>query len=351
MTPSLDEKEENKKSHLLKVQLCKELENKDCPSCYSPDLDIPLQNISEKYWAIILYWESFPRTGDVVLCAQLSDWQKFHVFQRRVWWFYWQRPFNKFVDKVCEWQWRHKVREDVHLQFDVEQQSWLDNWMEFLNYHHQFHKRLEKKWDELKKRLNDTQKKAEGTGTPGFDCTAEAYQQNLKYAEWKLQQHKTLLQWIEQEQIVMDSRYLTPVKEDNDIQDATPKVVWVAYPCSCQKRWQETSIVLGNVRVLKAKPRNCNKQCQKCTTSIPEPAIKDLAATLQSSIPQVLKCQENKSGHIKEEMQLRQHRPQRVSKAEHFADTNGHKQSPGQALSKHQQSPQQSQSVSMDVIT
>lgn len=161
----------------------------------------------------------------------------------------------------------------------------------------------------------------------------------------------------------MDSGYPTPVEEDNDVRDATPKVVRVAYASSRQKRRLETPTVLGNVRVSKAKPRNHNRQRQKRATSIPEPAIEDSAAAPQSSILQVPKRQENKPRRIKEETLLRQRRPQRVPKAERFADTNArslsagrsrrawHKRSPGQALSKHRQSPQRPQSVSMDVIT
>lgn len=74
-----------------------------------------------------------------------------------------KRPFNEFVDKVCERQRRHKVGGDVHLQFDVEQQSRLENWMEFQDYHLQLHEGFEKKRDELKKKLDDARKEAEGT--------------------------------------------------------------------------------------------------------------------------------------------------------------------------------------------
>lgn len=252
---------------------------------------------------------------------------------------------------------------DVHLHFDVERQSRLENWIEFQDYHLQLHDGLEKKRDELKKKLDDTRKEAEGTSTPGFDRAAEAYQQNLEYAERKLPRHKTLLQWIEQERIAMDYGYLTPVEEDNNVRDATAKVVRVAYARSRQKKRRETPTILGNVRVSKAKPRNRNRQRQKRTTSIPEPAIEDSLTALQSSIPQVPKRREHKLGHTKEETPLRQRRLQRVSKAERFADTDakslsagrsrraGHKRSPGQALSKHRQSPQRPQSVSMEVIT
>ncbi len=345
----------------MEIQSRKELENEGCPPCYPSDLNVPLKNIPQKYQAIISYWESFPGTGDVVLRAQLSDWQKFRAFQKRVRRHYRQRPFNEFVVRVYERQRRHKVGRNVYLQFDVKEQNRLENWMEFQDYHLQLREGLEKERDEFKKKLDNARKEAENTDTPDFDRAAEAYQQRLEYAERKLQRHMTLLQWIKQEQRVMDSGYPTRVEGDNDLRDTAPKVARVAYARSRQKRRRKTPTVLGDVRVSKAKPQNRNRQRQKHVVSIPEYAAEDSAAALQSSTPQVLKRRENKPRGTKEETPLRQRRPQRVSKAERFANTNrlsagrscraGHKWSPGQALSKQRQSPQRPQSVSIDVIT
>ena len=350
-------------SRLLEVQSRKELENEGCPPCYPSYLEIPLRNIPENYEAIISYWESFPGTGDVVLRAQLSDWQKFRAFQKKVRRYYRQRPFNENVNKACERQRRYGLGGDVHLQFDVDQQSRLENWMEFQDYHLQLHEGLEKERDELKKKLNDARKEVDDTDIPGFDRAAEAYQQRLGYAEWKLQRHETLLQWIEQERIVMNTGYQTSVEEDNDVRDAARKVVQATYARSRQKRRRETPTVLCNVGVSKAKPRNHIRQRRKRTTSIPEPATEDSTAAPQSSIPQVQKRQENKPRCVKTETPPRQRRPQRVSKAERSVDVNvkslsvgrsrgnGRKRSPGQALSKRQQSPQRPQSASMDITT
>lgn len=100
MTPPLDEEEENEESRVLEAQARKELENEGCPPCYPPDLDIPLRNPPEKYQAIIWYWQSFPGTDDVVLCAQLSDWRKFRTSQGRDRARYRNQPFSNFVDEV-----------------------------------------------------------------------------------------------------------------------------------------------------------------------------------------------------------------------------------------------------------
>ncbi|KAF7507546.1 hypothetical protein GJ744_010337 [Endocarpon pusillum] len=128
------------------------------------------------------------------------------------------------IGLVYERQRRHKVGGIARLQFDVKQQSRLENWTEFQHYHLQLHEGLEKERDDLKKRLDVARKEAEDIGAPDFDRAAEAYQQRLGYAERKLQRHKTLLQWIEQERIAIHAGYPTSVEKDNDVRDAHQKL-------------------------------------------------------------------------------------------------------------------------------
>src|SRR5438045_9017631 len=58
-----------------------------------------------------------------VLRAQLSGWQKFRAFQRRIRAYYRNKSFSVFVDKVRERRRRHKVDGDVRLLFTLEQQA------------------------------------------------------------------------------------------------------------------------------------------------------------------------------------------------------------------------------------
>jgi hypothetical protein len=80
----VDVEEENIETRSFEAQARKELEKEGCPPCYPPYLDIPLRNIPHEYQAIMAYWQSFPSTGDAVLCAQLSDWKMFRVFQQHI---------------------------------------------------------------------------------------------------------------------------------------------------------------------------------------------------------------------------------------------------------------------------
>lgn len=152
----------------------------------------------------------------MVLRAQLSDWQTFRAIQRNVRHCYRKRPFNEFLDRVCERQRRHKFQGKVHLQLDVKQQSQLENWIEFRDWQFRRYQELEKGRDDFKKSWEDSRKGIEVPGAPRFAPElAGAYQRRLKYEEWKVERHKTLLEWIDQQRIAMDIGYSAPLQNPN----------------------------------------------------------------------------------------------------------------------------------------
>lgn len=253
----------------------------------------------------------------MVLRAQLSDWRKFRVFQRKIRAYYRNNSFSSFVDEVRERRRRHGVGGDVCLLLSPEQQGRLENWMEFQNYHL---KRLEgfgKKRDKLKKELDDARNKAEVSEHAVED--AEAVRQELENAERDLERHKVLLQWIEQERQTMDTGHPTPTEEDNDDRDTAPKAVRRTSTRDRRTRRVEASTVLGKVRITKAKSKKRNTQIQKPKALEFEPAIQDSDVIPQSSISLAPKRREIRPRRIKEETPLGQIRPQRVFKAKRFA--------------------------------
>ena len=102
MTPPLDEEVENNDSRSIEANARKILENKGCPPCYHTYLEIPLRDPPEKYRAVIVYWKSFPGTGDVVLHAQFSDWKRFREYQKTVRRYYRHGNLSDFVNQVRE---------------------------------------------------------------------------------------------------------------------------------------------------------------------------------------------------------------------------------------------------------
>lgn len=222
------------------------------------------------------------------LCAQNTEWRKFRTSQSRVRRRFRNKPFSKCEDEVRERRRRYQLGGDVRLMLDQEQQSRLENWTEFQNYHLERLERFEKKRDGLKQELDYAQKKAEGTDAAGSEPAAEeaeAVQQVLENAEWDLERHKVLLQWIELERRAMDPGYLTPIETHTDYQDAAEKAVRRTSTCARQKRRPVTSAVLGKVRIAKALPKKRNMRTQKFKVPELGPAIQDLDAIPQSRIP------------------------------------------------------------------
>lgn len=279
----------------------------------------------EEYRAIIEYWQSFSSTGDVVLCAQRSDWQNFRASQLRVRARYRNKSFDTFINEVHKRRRRHRLDGDVHLLLDSQCQSQQQNWIEFQNYHLKRHERLEKERDALKKELNDNQKKVEETHPGGSEHAAQneiIIQRHLKYAERTLKWQEVFLKWIEGQRVRMSSQPLTSV-EDSDNQNVAVRVSL----SQRRSRRPDTSTVLDKIRVSKRTPKNRNMQTQTIKASKSKPFIADSNVTASSSTQQLPKRREAKLRRAKERT-LNQLRSQRVFKAARFADA-GMKSRPG----------------------
>jgi hypothetical protein len=292
-----------------------------------------------------------------VLRAQLSDWERFRGFQRKIRQYYRHKSFSDFEEKVRERRRRHQLGGDVRLRFNSGQQSRLENWIEFQNYHLHIHEGLEKERDDLKEELDVARKKVE-------DEDAADLEQMLEAAEQLLRRHKNLLRWVEQERMVIDAVHLPSVEGDHNDQDGALETV--RRPSEFDRRKRRPHAVLGEVRISKPKPRKRNRQCRKRKALEAEPAIEDWGPP-QSSVSRNPDSQEskphreNKPQSTKKDAALRQIYPQRVSKVKRFADASaksppatplrrvGQKRVPDRARPKHQQSPQRPQSTPMVV--
>ena len=206
---------------MFEAQARQDLESDGCPPCYPPHLDVPVRNPPEEYRQIIDYWQSFSSTDDVVLCAQMSDWRKIRLAQRRLRYRYRNKSFSIFVDEVRGRRRAHNLDDNLHLLLDRQQQSRQQqsrqqNWIEFQDYHLKLHEWQEKQRDGLQKELDNTQNQAGNTDMEGTDHAAQqerAIHQSLEYAERTLRWHEVILCWIEQCRLAMDPLPPTPVKK------------------------------------------------------------------------------------------------------------------------------------------
>lgn len=281
-----------------------------------------MRNPPKKHRPIIEYWQSFSSTGDVVLCAQRSDWRKFRASQIRVRGRYGHERFNMFVDEVRERRRRHTLDKDVHLLFDPQQQSQKQNWIEFQDYHLKHHERLRKKGDGLIKELDDAQRKVESTDSIGSEHAAQnerAIWRRLEYAERTLRWHEVILTWIERQRCTMALRSLTPVEDSYD-QNPAPKAILRTSPRQHRSRRPDTFTVLGKVRVSKYTLKTRSIQTQTFKAPKFKPLIVDLGVRTPSSTQEPPERRETKRRCAKNK-QLGQVFPQRVSKADRFAHT------------------------------
>ncbi|KAF2007837.1 hypothetical protein P154DRAFT_516643 [Amniculicola lignicola CBS 123094] len=235
ITPPPDKEEDDEESRVLEAQARQDLESDDCLPCYPPCLNVPIRNPPEQYRQIIEYWESFSGTGDVVLCAQRSDWQKFRQFQQRLRHRNRNKLFSVFLDELRERRRAHKLDDNVHLLLDPRQQNRKQTWIEFQDYHLRLHERMEKQQEGLQVDLDNSQEKSSGIDMEPAVQQERAIHQRLDYVETTLQWHKVMLSWIEQCRLAMDPLLTARGKKGGSKKNSLA--------------------ILGNVRVSKSTPK------------------------------------------------------------------------------------------------
>ena len=368
LTPPVDEDERNEESRRLEAHARKELEDAGCPPCYPPDVDITTRNVPQKLQAIVDYWLASLRTDDVVLCAQASDYRKFladqlHTRRRLV-----NKCFGKFEEEVRERRRRFGLRGHVHLLPDSRQQSRLQNWVEFQNYHLQKLERLETEQDKLQQKLNDARRLSSDTIAPareGAGDDVEALKHILDRGARSIEQRKVLLNWIEQWRQVMDSGLPTPSRqEDNNEHTFLSEAGSRTSARGGRRRGSRAgspSTVLSPAKVMKAQPKKRKTPIRKPR----QPEVEDTIRGLDATILQAAHIHQETTPLLieREETLLRPLRPGRVSKATRLANSRaqplsgtqrratGRPQSPGRTLSKRRLHPQRPQPAPQPVTT
>lgn len=76
-----------------------------------------------------------------MLCAQLSDWEKFRGYQATCRQRFQQGLFSE--DAIRRRRRKYGVQGDILLQPDPKQQNRLQNWVEFQDYHFWVHETIE----------------------------------------------------------------------------------------------------------------------------------------------------------------------------------------------------------------
>lgn len=202
------------RDRFLETQARQQLEQDGCPLYYPAGSLFPVQYPPDQYKKIISYWVDHPRTEGGVFCAQWDDWQRFRSFQERNRHYYKQRGgFARFMTAVRERRRRHHLSEDVRLNCHREQQTPLETWLEFQNYHVHTHEEFGRRAQIEAANLRTAQVTLDGATASEAERAAlnvKAHSVRLESATLKVESHKQcLLPWTEQLRIILAAEELS----------------------------------------------------------------------------------------------------------------------------------------------
>ena len=262
----------------------------------------------------------------MVLCSQLSDWEKFREYQGGVRLYYSQRnSLPDFQDKVRDRRRRHRLESDVCLRPDPEQQTQLENWIEFQNYHLHIDEGFHEYVKDRRGKLDAARKKLEtGTSGPTGAEDVEIFSKKVQYFEAKLRKHQILLRWIEQKRVAFAAQQAlsvdaSPTQDDrSQAEEDEPSAIRRRPASARRKGAKKTPSVLSPVRsAVSKKPRRRRRNLWPRKLDSPQSAEK--ATTAESKAPRysnrIRDIGGNKPHRNKESTPLRPLHPQRVSKS------------------------------------
>ncbi len=261
-----------------------------------------------------------------MLHAQLSNWKCFRNYQKRI-----RRhrllrnSFPIYQNEVRDRRRRHGVEGDGCIRSDPEEQTGLDHWIEFQNYHLAIYESLQKGIQKDAERLRVAKKQSEEPGVSGVRGAEDVktYEYRLSYGERRLRQHENLLRWIEQQRVTMIMEQTTSVHdiEGNDDQDQVKnfgkKATAINFRSSCCKRKRKAESDLDSVQ-----PPLSKQPCWKPTDS--RPSKRDIPPAAETAIADSIafqrrrlrtsKLKEQKARYERRSTAIRPFRPQKVSK-------------------------------------
>ena len=192
---------------MLEAQARASLEDEGCRPCYPSHVDILQPNPPREYEKGISSWKAFSPQRDLPLASQLDDWRKFRSAQASTRHRYGRRHFAKFVQRVRDRRQRHGLDDEVNLLLYYEQQSRLQNWIEYQHLHLYRLEEHAKEREEALMTLQDYEEKSKDQGHPDYQRASEivkSLQYRLTVAiPYNMKREENLLQWIEQERLSM----------------------------------------------------------------------------------------------------------------------------------------------------
>ncbi|KAL8931147.1 MAG: hypothetical protein Q9208_000251 [Pyrenodesmia sp. 3 TL-2023] len=265
-TPPPDDEANLREAQALEERTRHQLLAEGCPPCYSASLEFPLQFELGPDEGVISYWKFVGGTELDLLQQQLSDWERFRRYQTRVRRYFLQRDtLAIFQERLHQRRRRHGLGESMSTSLlpDPAQQSHLETWVEFQDYHLTLQEGYEGDVQTRKNRLHDMLIKT-GRSTPLTSEDTEEIEvltEEIEYSEKKSKQHSFMLQWIEQNRLTMVADYQASIvaAESHDYSINTPDSI-PSKPARGRPRRKEKS-----VQFLSPEPSGIKKRLQQRT--------------------------------------------------------------------------------------
>ena len=308
ITPPPDFEAEANYYKVSEEEARKFLEQDGCPPCYTHEPSYSTRYFSEEYKEINLYWETWPYDSDGgVLSTQREDWRNFRSFQEKTRRYYIQR-FDRFIEAARERRRRHRLVPEVRFNPNPNEQTRVETWVEFQNYHLHYQEGLEKRVEVESQGLRTAERNLEGAVDHELDHAIHdknAYSYRLATATQKMKLHeKHILPWIEQQRINM----VAAVDDFSDISNTSVSGV--------RRRKPGVRSVLKPIRSAVSKPDQ-RRRSPRIQRSKPSPISEDPTSafdTSQNTKSQMPHVRKSKRQKTKEDAPLRPLHPQKVTK-------------------------------------
>lgn len=212
MTPPPDSDDDLEEARVLEAQARKDLEAEGCPPCYPADFELPLTDPPPEYLPIIRYFEN----DGVYLYAQLSEWQRFRQVQEQdrspTRSRYRSLTFDEWLARIRRRRERNGLSSDVSsIKQSLSQQDRLGNWVEYQDFALKCFQGYYNDKGELEKERDEGLAKGEESWP---------YERRMEYIEREMEKHKILLQWIEEQRLVMVREQQQQREQQQDSQNS-----------------------------------------------------------------------------------------------------------------------------------
>lgn len=184
-----------------------------------------------EYKDIISYWQSWPKTDRLLFGAQLGRWRRFREFQQKIRQYHIQRgTFSAYQQKVHERRCRHGLEGQTTPHGDRDEQSKLDNWMEYQDYEYAILEKFEKDIKDTQVRLDAARKVLRDAGISGYEKVFKQGNFGITYALYvKHGNEKNRLEdqrWSAEEKIKLTERRLSAA-QSHGFGETIGRAAWI----------------------------------------------------------------------------------------------------------------------------